>query len=77
MRKFLIVFVISVLIVGGSTITAYAADCAKDTLVDHFGDWFGNLGKSESSKKKHIAIRKANRLAACAETKAKSAGKAV
>ena len=67
MRKFIAVFFALTLVAGGISKTAYAGDCAKDTLIDQFGDWFGNLNKPESVKKQKIAIRKANRLADCAE----------
>ncbi len=56
---------------------AHAADCEKDTLVDRFGDWFGNFGKTEKKKNQIIAIRKANRLADCAEKKAQDAARVV
>ena len=52
------------------TIPADLKDCAKDTLVDKFGDWFGNIGKKKATKEKNIAVRRANRLAACAEKQA-------
>ncbi len=77
MRKFVIVFLVLILMLGGTFATAYAIDCTKDNLVDQFGDWFGNLGKKEKTKEKNIAIRKANRLADCAEKKAHEAAKPV
>jgi len=76
MRKFLVVFFVLVFMLGGISITAYAIDCTKDTLVDQFGDWFGNLGKTEKRKNQNIATRKANRLAECAEKQAQGAAKA-
>lgn len=77
MRKSVVTFVFLALMLGGIPMTAYATDCTKDTLVDKFGDWFGNLGKKEKTKNRNIATRKANRLAACAEKEAKKAAKAV
>ena len=77
MRKFMIAFFVLTLMLGGISMTAYAIDCTKDTLVNRFGDWFGNLGKKEKSKNRNIAIRKANRLAECAEKQAQGAANAV
>ena len=77
MRKFMVVFFVLTLVFGGLSTTAYAIDCTKDTLVDQFGDWFGNLGKKEKTKEKNIAIRKANRLADCAEKMAHETAKPV
>ena len=77
MRKFVAAFFLFTLMLGGISMTAYATDCTKDTLVDQFGDWFGNFGKKEKTKKKNIAARKANRLAACAEKQAQETAMAV
>ena len=55
---------------GNPTIPANLRACAKDTFVDKFGDWFGNIGKTEKTKEKNIAVRRANRLADCAEKQA-------
>ena len=77
MRKFVVVFFPLVLMLSGISMTAYAIDCTKDTLVDRFGDWFGNFGKTENRKNRNIAIRKANRLAECAEKQAQGAANAV
>ncbi|MFH1208457.1 MAG: hypothetical protein V1673_02720 [Candidatus Omnitrophota bacterium] len=77
MRKFAIAFFILTLMLGSIPLTAYATDCTQDTLLDRFGDWFGNVGKKEKSKNRNIAARKANRLAACAEKEAQEAAAAV
>lgn len=77
MRKSVIMFFLLVFMFGGISMTAYATDCTKDTLVDQFGDWFGNLGKKEKNKNRNIAVRKANRLAACAEKQAHEQAKSV
>jgi hypothetical protein len=77
MRKFMAAFFILMLMLGSLSMTAYATDCTQDTLVDRFGDWFGNLGKTEKIKRRNIAIRKANRLADCAEQQAREAAKTV
>jgi len=69
MRKFLVAFFFFALVLGGISVTVYARDCADDTLLDRFGDWFGNLGKTQKKKNENIAIRKANRLADCADKK--------
>lgn len=73
MRKLAVVFF--VLVLTGASVVAYAGDCTKDTVVDRFGDWFGNLGKKEKQKARNIAARKANRLAACNEKKALDSAK--
>ena len=73
MRKFVAAFFILTLMFGGISMTAYAADCTKDTWVDRFWDWFGNFGKKEKQKNRNIAVRKANRLAECAEKQAREA----
>jgi hypothetical protein len=73
MRKSIVAFLFFVLMLGGVSMTAYAVDCTKDSVVDKFGDWFGNLGKPEKKKKQNIAIRRANRLADCAEKKSRQA----
>ncbi|MFH1799697.1 MAG: hypothetical protein ABH891_02455 [Candidatus Omnitrophota bacterium] len=67
MRKFMAVFFFFVLMLGGISMPAYADDCTKDTLIDKFGDWFGNFGKPAGKKQRNIAVRRANRLAECAE----------
>jgi len=74
MRKVAVIFFMLVLMWGATN--ACAIDCTKDTLVDRFGDWFGNLGKKEKSKNRNIAVRKANRLADCTEKKAREAAAA-
>ena len=70
MRKFVVVFFVVAFMLGDISPAAYATDCTKDTLVDKFGDWFGNLGKKETTKARNIATRKASRLAECAEKQA-------
>ena len=77
MRKFVAAFFVLIFMSIGIPMTAYATDCTKDSLVDQFGDWFGNLGKKENTKKRNITIRKANRLADCTEKQAKETPKAV
>ena len=59
------------------TVNAYAVDCTKDTLIDQFGDWFGNLGKPEVKKKINIASRKAGRFFDCNEKQKQAAVKAI
>jgi hypothetical protein len=73
MRKFVTAFFVLTLMLGTLSMAAYAADCTQDTLVDRFGDWFGNLGKKEKVKRRNIAMRKANRIADCAEQQAQAA----
>ena len=77
MRKFVVVFLVLIFMLGGISMTAYASDCTKDTLVDKFGDWFGNLGKPEKSKNRNIAVRRANRLVECTEEQERRAAKSV
>lgn len=77
MRRFIVVLYVFAFVLGGIPMRAYATDCAKDTLIDKFGDWFGNLGKKEKIKKRNIATRQANRLAACAEKQAQKAAKEI
>ena len=77
MRRFVVVFFIIALVLGGIPVPAYATDCTKDTLLDQFGDWFGNLGKKEKSKNRNIAVRRANRLAECTEKQAREAAKSI
>ncbi len=71
MRKLMIALFALSLMSGGISRPVYAADCTKDTVIDKFGDWFGNLGKKEKVKQRNIAARRANRLADCAEKQAK------
>ena len=77
MRKFTVAFFILILMSVGIPVPVYAADCTMDSLVDQFGDWFGNFGKKENTKKRNIATRKANRLADCTEKQAQETPKAV
>lgn len=55
--------------------TVYAADCGKETMVDQVGDWFGTFGKKGMEKNQILARRKADRLLACAQQKARKAVK--
>jgi len=77
MRKFVFLFFVFTFVLGSISPAAFAADCAKDTLIDRFGDWFGNLGKKEKTKQKRIAARKANRLADCVEKQGRGTAGAV
>ena len=77
MRKFIVTFFLLTLMLSTLSMTAYAIDCTKDTPVDKFGDWFGNLGKPEQRRKQNIAMRKASRLAECEEKKAQEVTKSV
>ena len=75
MRKLVIAFFFFTLMVGGLSLTAYAADCTKDTPVDQAGDWFGTLGKKGLEKDQVLAARKADRMAACVKREADKAAK--
>lgn len=78
MRKFIVSFLMIFLLTGSLSPVAYAAkDCTKDTLIDKFGDWFGNLGKPEAKKKRNIAARRASRLVECEEAKKRKAAEAL
>ena len=67
MRKFVVALFIFTFVISSIPGVAYARKCTDDTPLDKFGDWFGNLGKKEKSRQRNIAVRKANRLAECAE----------
>ena len=75
MRKFVIAFFAIALMSGGLSMTAYAADCSKDTPIDQVGDWFGTLGKKDMEKDQILAKRKADRFAICAKKQAQEAAK--
>jgi hypothetical protein len=77
MRKFMMAFFIFTLLFGGLSVTAYAADCGKDTPIDQVGDWFATLGKKDMEKDQVLAKRKADRLLACAKREAEKAAKEV
>ena len=76
MRKLVIAFFVLVLMLGGLSMTAYAADCTKDTPIDQAGDWFATLGKQGLEKDQVLAARKADRLGACAKKEAEKAAAA-
>jgi hypothetical protein len=75
MRKFMIAFFVFTLLFGGLSVTAYAADCGKDTPIDQIGDWFGTLGKEGMEKDQILAKRKADRVLVCAKREAEKAAK--
>jgi hypothetical protein len=75
MRKLAMIFCMFSLMFGGLSMTAYAADCGKDTPVDQVGDWLGTLGKKGMEKDQILAKRKADRLLACAKREAEKASK--
>lgn len=75
MRKFMMAVFVFTLMLGGTSITAYAADCGKDTPIDQVGDWFATLGKKDMEKDQILAKRKADRLLACAKREADKAAK--
>jgi hypothetical protein len=77
MRKLFMMFFVLVLMLGGLSMTAYAADCGKDTPADKVGDWFGTLGKKGMEKDQILAKRKADRLLACVKREAEKAAKEV
>jgi hypothetical protein len=77
MRKLVITFFMIALMLGGLSMTAYAADCGKDTPVDQVGDWFRTFGKKGVEKNQILAKRKAGRMLACAQKKAQKAAKEV
>jgi hypothetical protein len=77
MRKLAMTFFILALMLGGLSMTAYAADCGKDTSIDQFGDWLGTLGKKGVEKDQILARRKTDRMLACAKKEAQKAVKEV
>ena len=77
MRKLMMTVCILVLMLGGLSMTAYAADCGKDTPADQVGDWIRTIGKKGVEKDQILARRKADRLLACAKKEAQKAVKEV
>ena len=77
MRKLMMTSFILALMLGGLSMTAYAAACGKDTPIDQVGDWFGTFGKKGMEKDQMLAKRKADRLLACAKREAEEAAKEV
>lgn len=75
MRKFMTVFFALVLVLGGFSMTAYAADCTRDTSVDRAGDWVATLGKKGLEKEQVLAKRKADRVIACSQREAERISK--
>ena len=49
-RLLAVAFFMMAFMFGGVSATVYAVDCTKDTVIDQFGDWFGNLGKPARTK---------------------------
>jgi len=75
MRKFVIAFFVFALVIGGISMTAYAADCTKDNPIDQAGDWLATLGKQGMEKDQVLVKRKADRVAACTRREAEKAAK--
>jgi len=67
MRKALIALMTVTLLVSNAVPAAHARACTDDTLIEKFGDWFGNIGKSSARKQRNISARKAHKLADCKE----------
>ena len=76
MRKLVMTFFIFVLMLGGLSMTVYAADCGKETMIDQAGDWFGTFGKKGMEKNQILTKRKADRVAACTKQEAEKAAQA-
>jgi hypothetical protein len=77
MHKLMMTFFVLAMTLGGISMTAYAAECGKDTPIDQVGDWFGTFGKKGMEKDQILAKRKADRLLACAKREAEKAAKEV
>jgi hypothetical protein len=75
MRKFVVVFFVLVLMLGGISAAAFATNCYKDTSMDKTGDWFATIGKKGMEKDQILNKRKAGRLASCAKKQAQAAAK--
>ncbi len=76
MRKFVIASFVLALMLGGFSMTAYAAvDCTKENWVDQAGDWFATRGKNGLEKDQVLAARKADRITKCTQREAEKAGK--
>ena len=66
MRRSVVVFFILALMLGGISAPAYArTNCYQDTSINKMGDWFATLGKKGMEKKRILARRKYERVAAC------------
>jgi hypothetical protein len=76
MSKFVVVFFALALMLGGISMTAYAADCTKDTPFDKVWDWGTTIGKKDMEKNQVLAKNKADRVAACTKREAEKAAKA-
>lgn len=77
MRKFMAAFFVFALVSGGVSMTAYAMNCDKDTVIDQTGDWFATIGKKGAEKDQILLKRKADRFSKCAQKKADKASKEV
>ncbi len=75
MRKLVMAFMVLALMLGGASLTAYAADCTKDTPFDKVWDWGTTIGKEGMEKNKVLAKNKADRVAACTKREAEKAAK--
>jgi len=73
MRKTLIALMTAAFLMSSAAPAAHARACADDTLIEKFGDWFGNIGKSSARKQRNISARKAHKLADCKEKEARQA----
>ena len=69
MRKFVVVFFVLVLMLGGISAAAFATNCYKDTSMDKTGDWFATIGKKGIEKKQILTKRKYSRILACMQKK--------
>lgn len=80
MRKLVIAFFVSALMLGSVTAVYAAVDCTKDNWADQAGDWFATRGKNGIEKDQILASRKGERVIACTQREAakamKEAGKA-
>ena len=70
MRRLAMLFFMLALMLGGFSVTAYAADCTKDTVSNQVGDWFGTFGKRGMEKDQIMTQRKAGRVGACVKREA-------
>lgn len=77
MRKLMIAFFVFVLALGGVSVTVYAMDCGKDTVIDQAGDWFATFRKEGAAKDQILVTRKADRFSRCAQKEAEKASKEV
>jgi len=70
-RKFVVVFFVLALMLGGVSTSAhaYVAPCYKDTLINKTGDWFATFGKKGMAKKQILTKRKYDRVVACTSKK--------